>query len=707
MDVWPGRAVPMGASADGGGTNFAVYSSSATAGAVQLCLFAEDGSETRVPLTARTGDVWHAYLPGIGPGQRYGYRVQGPWFPAGGVWANPAKLLLDPWAKAIDGGLHGGFDGDPSLVAHAPGDRTAPDPRDSAPHVPKSVVIDPSFDWGDDRPPGTAMSDTVIYETHVRGLTQQHPLVPAAQRGTYAGLASPAIIAHLTGLGVTAVELMPVHHFLPEPGLLAMGLTDYWGYESIGFFAPHGGYSSGGTRGQQVAEFKAMVKTLHAAGIEVILDVVYNHTGEGTPDGPTVAFRGLDNPSYYRPADGDPSAYLDYSGTGNTMDASQPEVLRLIASSLRYWVSDMHVDGFRFDLATALARQAFTVDRASAFLDLLYQDPVLSGVKMIAEPWDASGGYFLGRFPPPWAEWNDRYRGGIRDFWRAQQTIGELATRLSGSSDVFGAKDLLPDSSINLVTCHDGFTLTDLVSYDTKHNEANGQGNADGSNDNRSWNCGTEGPTDDPTISSLRAQQRRNLLATLMLSQGVPMILGGDEIGRTQQGNNNAYCQDNPTTWYDWDLDRDRADLLAFTTLAISLRKAHPVFRRRTFLLGQPPRPGTSDDVDWLWADGTPMTPDRWNSGALALQVRLNGGALSDTDEHGTVATDDTFLLLVNASWQPADLTLPDAGGAAMWSPVLDTTRPTGVPALPGASLAAGSSYSLAPRSLQVLRHGS
>lgn len=693
----------MGATPDPEGTNFAVYSASATAGAIQLCLFADDGTETQLPLTARTGDVWHAYVCGIQPGQRYGYRLTGPWYPAGGVWANPAKLLLDPWSKAIDGE----FDGDSSTVTHVPNDRNTADTRNSAPHVPRSVVIDPSFDWGTDKPPATAMSDSVIYETHVRGLTKQHPQLPDAQKGTYAGLASAPVIAHLASLGITAVELMPVHHFIPEMRLLTMGLTDYWGYASIGFFAPHGVYSSSGTRGQQVTEFKAMVKTLHAAGIEVILDVVYNHTAEGSSEGPTLAFRGLDNPSYYRLTPDDPSSYVDYTGTGNTMDAGEPEVLRLIASSLRYWVTDMHVDGFRFDLASALARQAISVDRASAFLDLLYQDPILSGVKMIAEPWDTSGGYFLGHFPPPWGEWNDRYRGGIRDYWRAQQSIGELATRLAGSSDVFQAKNLGPDASVNYITCHDGLTLTDLVSYNDKHNDANGENNRDGSDDNRSWNCGTEGPTTDPTILALRAQQRRNFLATLLLSQGVPMILGGDEIGRTQQGNNNAYCQDNPVSWYDWNLDQDRNDLLAFTTRAISLRKAHPVFRRRTFFLGQPPRPGTNNDVEWLWIDGTPMTLNHWNSGSFAVGVLLDGSALVDTNDHGTILTDDTFLVLFNAWWKPETFTLPDANRGTTWVPILDTNQPTGAPITPVTTLAASSSYTLGPRSLLVLRRTS
>ncbi|MBV8350081.1 MAG: glycogen debranching protein GlgX [Mycolicibacterium sp.] len=700
MQVRPGQPAPMGSTPDAGGTNFAVYSASAGEGAVSLCLFTEDGTETRVPMTARSGDVWHAYVPGVGAGQRYGYRVNGPWNPGSGLWANEAKLLLDPWSKAIDGG----YDGDSSACAHVPGDRTRPDPRDSAPHTPRSVVIDPGFDWGGDAPLGIAMADSVIYETHVRGLTKQHPQVPDPLKGTYAGLASDPIIAHLTSLGITAVELMPVHQFLPAATPVPAGLTDYWGYMTVGFFAPHGAYSSAGTRGQQVTEFKSMVKTLHRAGIEVILDVVYNHSAEGNPDGPSVAFRGFDNRTYYWLNPADPSNYYDYSGTGNTLDAGEPEVLRLILSSLRYWAGEMHVDGFRFDLAAVLARQEGNLEKFAAFLDLVYQDPVISQVKLIAEPWDANGGYVLGQFPPPWAQWNDRYRANVRDYWRAQAGIGDLATRLAGSHDVFAAPDQSPQSSVNAVTCHDGFTLTDLVSYNTKHNEANGNNNTDGSDDNRSWNCGAEGPTTDAGIVALRAKQRRNFLATMLMSQGVPMILGGDEIGRTQQGNNNTYCQDNPISYYDWNLDQQRTDLLAFTTLAIGLRKQHPVFRRRSFLTGQQPRTGSGEDVAWLWTDGTPMTSDRWNSGSLAFAMWLNGAALTDTDANGTPLTDDTFLVLFNASWNPQPFTLPPASLGTTWTPVLDTTQSTGLPAPPSTALPAGSAYSLGPRSLLVLR---
>ncbi|MGO9151818.1 glycogen debranching protein GlgX, partial [Mycobacterium sp.] len=668
-------------------------------GAVSLCLFADDGTETVLPLTARTGDVWHAYVPGVRAGQRYGYRVDGPWNPGAGLWANEAKLLLDPWSKAIDGG----YDGDPSACAHLPGDRSGPDPRDSAPHTPRSAVVDPSFEWGGDTPPGIAMADSVIYETHVRGLTKQHPQVPDSVKGTYAGLASDPIIKHLTSLGITAVELMPVHQFLPAATPVPLGLTDYWGYMSIGFFAPHGAYCSAGTRGQQVTEFKSMVKALHRAGIEVILDVVYNHTAEGNPDGPSVAFRGLDNPSYYWLNPADPSNYYDYSGTGNTLDAGEPEVLRLILSSLRYWASEMHVDGFRFDLAAVLARQEGNLEKFAAFLDLVYQDPVISQVKLIGEPWDANGGYVLGQFPPPWAQWNDHYRANVRDFWRAQAGIGQLATRLVGSHDVFAAADQTPESSVNVVTCHDGFTLTDLVSYNAKHNEANGNNNSDGSDDNRSWNCGTEGPTTDAGIAALRARQRRNFLATMLISQGVPMILGGDEIGRTQQGNNNTYCQDNAVSYYDWNLDQERRDLLAFTTKAIELRKAHPVFRRRSFLTGQQPRPGSGEDVAWLWTDGTRMTPDHWNSGSLAFAVWLSGAALTDTDTDGKALTDDTFLILFNASWNSQVFTLPSSSLGTTWMPVLDTTQATGSAAPGSPPLTAGTQCSVGARSLLAL----
>jgi isoamylase len=700
LQVRPGQPSPMGSTPDAGGTNFAVYSASASMGGVNLCLFADDGTETRLPMTARSGDVWHAYIAGVGAGQRYGYRVNGPWNPGAGLWANEAKLLLDPWSKAIDGG----YDGDSSACAHLPTDRTRPDPRDSAPHTPRSVVVDSSFEWGGDAPPGIAMADSIIYETHVRGLTKQHPQVPDPLKGTYAGLASDPIIKHLTALGITAVELMPVHQFLPAATPVPAGLTDYWGYMSVGFFAPHGAYSSAGTRGQQVNEFKSMVKTLHQAGIEVILDVVYNHSAEGNPDGPSVAFRGLDNPTYYWLNPADRSNYYDYSGTGNTLDAGEPEVLRLILSSLRYWTSEMHVDGFRFDLAAVLARQEGNLEKFAAFLDLVYQDPVISQVKLIAEPWDANGGYVLGQFPPPWAQWNDHYRANVRDYWRAQAGIGDLATRLAGSHDVFAAADQTPESSVNIVTCHDGFTLTDLVSYNAKHNEANGNNNSDGSDDNRSWNCGTEGPATDAGIVALRAQQRRNFLATMLISQGVPLILGGDEIGRTQQGNNNTYCQDNAISYYDWNLDQERRDLLAFASRAIGLRKAHNVFRRRSFLTGQEPRPGSGDDVVWLWTDGTPMTADGWNSGSLAFAVWLNGAALMDTDVNGTPLTDDTFLVLFNASWNQQLFTLPPSSLGTTWLPALDTTESTGLPAPSPTALTAGSASTLNPRSLVVLR---
>ncbi|HEX6354444.1 glycogen debranching protein GlgX [Actinophytocola sp.] len=702
MDLTSGKPFPMGATLDSQGTNFAVYSTSAAPGAIQLCLFDEAGGETQIPLTARTGNVWHVHVSGIRAGQRYGYRMSGPWEPDGGLWANPAKLLLDPWSKAIDGR----FDADESVVTHAPGNRDGIDTRDSAPHVPRSVVVDPSFDWRNDKPLGVPLSDLVLYETHVRGLTMRHPHVPETQRGTYAGLASPPVIDHLTALGVNAVELMPVHHFVPEMRLLQEGRTNYWGYSSIGFFAPHAAYSSSGSRGQQVNEFKAMVAALHAAGIEVILDVVFNHTAEGTSDGPTLAYRGLDNPTYYRLAAGDPRSYVDYTGTGNTLDTGEAEVLRIIASSLRYWVTDMHVDGFRFDLASALARDTVSVDRASSFLDLLYQDPALTDTKLIAEPWDTGDGYFLGHFPPPWGEWNDRYRGGVRDYWRAQTSSAELATRLAGSRDVFQAKDLTPDASINYLAAHDGFTLTDLVSYNGKHNEANGEDNRDGSNDNRSWNCGAEGPTDNQDIVALRARQRRNFLATLLFSQGVPMILGGDEIGRTQQGNNNAYCQDNEISWYDWNLDQERQELLEFSKLVIGLRRAHPVFRRRVFLTGEENDAGLGKDVEWFSVDGTPMTDERWGSGTLTVGMWLNGAVLLDPMTCDP-QPDDTFLLLCNAWWEPQPFSLPDRRYGVSWVPVVDSVEPTGVPARPTPVLQAGTGYTLAPRSLLLLRRTS
>ncbi|NUR88741.1 MAG: glycogen debranching protein GlgX, partial [Nonomuraea sp.] len=549
-EVWPGEPYPLGATWDGVGTSFSVFSE--VAERVELCLFAEDGSEERIDLPEVDGFVWHGYLPGILPGQRYGYRVHGPFDPARGYRCNPAKLLIDPYAKAVDGDLHW----NEALFPYRFTDPGAANAEDSAPYMPKNVVINPFFEWGNDRPPRTPYHQTVIYETHVRGLTMRHPAVPEEQRGTYAGIGHPAIIDHLVSLGVTALELMPVHQYMPEHFLVARGLTNYWGYNTMAFLAPHGGYSSSGTLGQQVLEFKAMVRALHEAGIEVILDVVYNHTAEGDHMGPTLGFRGIDNAAYYRLHDGDRRYYLDYTGCGNSLNVRSPHALQLIMDSLRYWVLDMHVDGFRFDLAAALARELHDVDRLSAFFDLIQQDPVISQVKLIAEPWDVGpGGYQVGNFPPLWTEWNGKYRDTVRDFWRGTgSALPEFASRLTGSADLYASSGRRPVASINFVTCHDGFTLTDLVSYDRKHNEANGEDNRDGTDDNRSWNCGAEGPVEDPEIMRLRHRQRRNFLTTLFLSQGVPMLSHGDELGRTQRGNNNAYCQDNEVAWVDWSM---------------------------------------------------------------------------------------------------------------------------------------------------------
>ena len=598
MHSWPGASYPLGATWDGWGTNFALFSE--VADSVELCLFAGDGAEadtahteTRVQLTEADGFVWHAYLPGVGPGQRYGYRVHGPYEPAAGLRCDPSKLLLDPYGKAAQGNLKW----DQSLYSYRFGDPRTRNTTDSAPSMPKNVVINPFFDWANDRPPRTPYHETLIYEAHVRGLTLQHPEVPAAQRGTYAGLAHPAITEHLLRLGVTAVELMPVHQFLPEQALMTRGLTNYWGYNTIGFLAPHNRYSSAGQLGEQVGEFKTMVKTLHDAGIEVILDVVYNHTAEGNDMGPTLCFRGIDNASYYRLDDGDKSRYVDYTGCGNSLNVRHPHSLQLIMDSLRYWILEMHVDGFRFDLASALARELHDVDRLSTFFDLVQQDPVVSQVKLIAEPWDVGeGGYQVGNFPPLWTEWNGKYRDTVRDLWRGQPgTLPEFASRLSGSSDLYETSGRRPVASINFVTCHDGFTLTDLVSYNTKHNEANGEGNRDGTDDNRSWNCGAEGPADDPEILELRARQKRNVLTTLFCAQGVPMMLAGDEMGRTQRGNNNAYCQDNEISWVDWTLLGRERDLVDFTRALSALRRDHPVFRRRRFFRGHQPGAGPPD----------------------------------------------------------------------------------------------------------------
>jgi isoamylase len=730
--VWPGAPYPLGATWDGTGTNFALFSEAAEQ--VELCLLNGDEAaqhETRVALTEVDAFVWHGYLPDVAPGQRYGYRVHGPYDPARGHRCNPAKLLLDPYGKAINGDVRW----NEAVFSYRFSDPSAINTVDSAPYMPANVVINPFFDWGDDRAPRTPYHETVIYEAHVRGLTLRHPDVPADQRGTYAGLAHPSVIEHLTRLGVTAVELMPVHQFVPEHNLQARGLTNYWGYNTIGFLAPHKAYSSSQQRGGQVGEFKAMVKALHAAGIEVILDVVYNHTAESDHRGPTLSFRGIDNAAYYRLRDDDPRYYVDYTGCGNSLNVRHPHALQLILDSLRYWILEMHVDGFRFDLASALARELHDVDRLSAFFDLVQQDPVVSQVKLIAEPWDVGeGGYQVGNFPPLWSEWNGKYRDTVRDFWRGQPyTLAEFASRLTGSSDLYETSGRRPVVSINFVTCHDGFTLTDLVSYNRKHNDANGEDGADGTNDNRSWNCGAEGPTSDPAVRDLRARQRLNFLATLLCSQGVPMLLAGDELGRTQRGNNNAYCQDNETSWVDWEMAGDESSLLEFARGVAELRRNHPVFRRRRFFTGPADgaagRPG---DIAWFTPSGREMTDADWKTGyAKAMGVFLNGDAITEPDPRGERVRDETFLLLFSADSQPARFTLPAEDFGHRWEVVLDTGAagsadgrppPTAIsgngvphPALPGSEAAvaaqveprkheAGSTVMLAGRSMMLLR---
>ena len=666
IEVWPGRPYPLGATYDGGGTNFSLFSE--VAEKVELCLFDDDGFEQRITLDEVDASCWHAYLPSVAPGQRYGYRVHGPWNPEEGQRCNPAKLLLDPYAKAIEGEV----EWDQACFPYNFGDENSRNDDDSAPHVPRSVVHNPYFDWGNDRPPDIQLNESVIYEMHVKGFTARHPGIPEAQRGTYAGLGHPAAIEYLQDLGVTAVELLPVHQFVHDSQLVERGLRNYWGYNSIGFLAPHNEYASGGQRGEQVAEFKAMVRAMHEAGIEVILDVVYNHTAEGNQLGPMLSMKGIDNAAYYRLVADEPQFYYDTTGTGNSLNVGHPHTLQLIMDSLRYWVTEMHVDGFRFDLAASLARQFHEVDRLSAFFDLIQQDPVVSQVKLIAEPWDiGEGGYQVGNFPALWSEWNGKYRDTVRDFWRGEPaTLGEFATRLTGSSDLYQADSRHPGASVNFVTAHDGFTLRDLVSYNEKHNEANGEDNRDGSDDNRSWNCGAEGETDDRNILTLRRRQQRNFLATLMLSQGVTMLLGGDEAGRTQGGNNNAYCQDNEITWHDWD-DIDE-NLLEFTKRLIALRREHPVLRRRRWFQGRPIR-GTVD-LGWCKPDGTEMSDEDWDSGlANSVGVFLNGEAITDRDRRGQHVTDDSFLLLFNAHSDTIDWSLPEQWGKR-WEAVFDTS---------------------------------
>jgi isoamylase len=677
MEIWPGKPYPLGATYDGTGVNFAIFSE--VAERVQLCLIGERGKETRIDLPEVDGFVWHGFLPGVQPGQRYGYRVHGPYDPPSGPRCNPAKLLLDPYAKALDGEMRG----DPSLFAYdfddpegGLDDRT--NTADSLGHTLTSVVINPFFDWGQDRAPQHEYHDTIIYEAHVKGLTKQLDDIPEELRGTYAGIAHPATIEHLHTLGVTAIELMPVHQFVQDFTLLDRGLRNYWGYNTIGFFAPHNGYAAYGTRGQQVAEFKSMVKALHEADIEVILDVVYNHTAEGNHKGPTLAFRGIDNQSYYRLVDGDEAHYYDTTGTGNSLLMRHPHVLQLIMDSLRYWVLDMHVDGFRFDLAATLARQFHDVDRLSAFFDIIQQDPVISQVKLIAEPWDVGdGGYQVGNVPPLWTEWNGKYRDTVRDFWRGEPaTLAEFASRFTGSSDLYEHSGRKPIASINFVTAHDGFTLRDLVTYNEKHNEANGEDNNDGESHNRSWNCGVEGPTDDPAIRELRLRQQRNFITTLLLSQGVPMLSHGDELGRSQLGNNNGYCQDSDLTWVDWDLDDDNEELLRFTRRVVQLRREHPVFRRRRFFDGTADHGGESGlgDIAWFMPNGQHMDEAAWRDGmARSLMVFLNGLGIPAPDRRGHPIRDDCFLVVFNAHDEPITFTIPDAEYGPEWYIEIDT----------------------------------
>lgn len=708
--VWPGNPYPLGASYDGAGTNFSLFSEIAEK--VELCLIDHGGGESRIPLEEVDGYVWHAYLPNINPGQRYGFRVYGPFDPAAGHRCDPSKLLLDPYGKAFHGDFTFGqalfsydmkaVDGDDADGA----DPGTPPMVDSLGHTMTSVVSNPFFDWGSDRAPLTPYHETVIYEAHVKGMTQNHPSVPEELRGTYAGLAHPAIIDHLKSLSVTAIELMPVHQFMHDSRLLDLGLRNYWGYNTFGFFAPHNQYAA--NRNSSVAEFKSMVRSFHEAGIEVILDVVYNHTAEGNHLGPTINFRGIDNAAYYRLVDNDLRLYKDYTGTGNSLNPRHPHVLQLIMDSLRYWVSEMHVDGFRFDLAATLARELHDVDRLSAFFDLVQQDPIVSQVKLIAEPWDVGeGGYQVGNFPGLWTEWNGKYRDTVRDYWRGEPaTLGEFASRLTGSSDLYEATGRRPSASINFVTAHDGFTLNDLVSYNEKHNMANGEDNRDGESHNRSWNCGVEGPTDDPDITELRYRQMRNFWATLMVSQGTPMIAHGDEFGRTQNGNNNVYCQDSEISWMDWSLVDKNSDLLTFARRVSALRKHHPVFRRRRFFEGEPIRSGDEvRDIAWLNPSSREMTREDWGeSFHKCVAVFLNGDAITAPNARGERVIDDSFLLCFNAGEDPVEFSMPPDDYAKEWTVELDTNEPTGLKEGADHVVTAQEKVSLPSRSLLILR---
>jgi glycogen operon protein len=704
MELWPGRPFPLGATPGPEGTNFAVFSG--IADGVTLCLFDEAGTERQLQLEEQDAGIWHGFAPGVGPGQRYGYRVSGPYVPALGLRCNSNKLLLDPYARAMDGDITWGEE----VLGYLPGDPDSFNAKDSAPFVPRSLVVGDEFDWGADAPPAIPYSDTVVYETHVKGFTHLHPGVAEELRGTYAGLASKAALHYLTSLGVTAVELLPVHQHLDDGYLRSKGLDNYWGYSTLGFFAPHAAYSAevrAGRAGGQVNEFKGMVKALHSAGLEVILDVVFNHTAEGNHLGPTLSFRGFDNPAYYRLVGENPRYYFDTTGTGNSLNPDDPTCLRLIMDSLRHWITEMHVDGFRFDLAVALAREHGGFDRVSAFFDLVSQDPVVSQVKLIAEPWDVGqpDSYDVGRFPALWSEWNGRYRDTVRDFWRGLAgTLPDLATRLTGSADLYGPSRRRPNASINFVTCHDGFTLRDLVSYDHKHNEANGESNNDGTDDNRSWNCGAEGPTDDAAVLALRGRQSRALLSTLLLSLGVPMLLGGDEMGRTQRGNNNSYCQDNEISWFDWGTMDE--DLVAFTRALIATRRRHPVLRRRRYASGT-----LRDNIEWFTPAGSAMNDSDWGAGwTRSVMAYLDGTHDPDRDDRGRPILDDDLLVVVNGWWEPLTFTLPDRGTARAWQREVDSFTGEAVAvggrAAAATTLAAGASLVVQPRSLVLLSSG-
>ncbi|MDQ1709400.1 MAG: isoamylase [Frankiaceae bacterium] len=699
MALWPGTPYPLGATYDGVGTNFALFSE--VAESVELCLFDESGAEERQTLREVDALVWHAYLPNVGPGQRYGYRVYGPYDPDAGQLCNPNKLLLDPYAKAFEGEMKW----NEAVFAYHFDANDKRNDLDSAPYVPKGVVINPFFDWDNDRPPRTEWHETLVYETHVKGFTRLNSEIPPNLRGTYAGLAHPAAIAHFKRLGITAVELMPVHQFIHDDRLVKRGQRNYWGYNSIGYLAPHNDYSSAGATGQQVQEFKQLVKTLHKENIEVILDVVYNHTAEGNHHGPTVSLRGIDNQAYYRLMPDQPRFYMDYTGTGNSLNMRHPHVLQLIMDSLRYWVLHMHVDGFRFDLASTLARELHDVDRLSAFFDLIQQDPVVSQVKLIAEPWDVGeGGYQVGNFPPLWSEWNGKYRDTVRDYWRGEdQTLPEFASRLTGSSDLYASNGRRPYASINFVTAHDGFTLHDLVSYNDKHNEANGENNNDGESHNRSWNHGVEGETDDLEIVALREQQKRNFLTTLFLSQGIPMLCAGDEFGRTQRGNNNAYSQDNEISWLNWDFAKENFSLLEFTEALSKLRRDHPVFRRRRWFQGRPLRGAGVSDIVWFTPAGQLMSDEDWDSGwAKSIGVFLNGDAIPSPDLRGERVVDDNFFLIFNAHHEDLDFLLPDDSYGASWEVEVDTASP--MLALDNPIVKAGQTVTSEARSIVVLR---